>query len=1178
MDANISNERQLSDGERLEAITTLARGTPGFLLTRSKSTGDLVFFDALLQCSGDSSFAFTIRHQVSYPLAQRIGHPRTQSTHRWKLGDLKGLSLEDDATELIRQLVTRTKDVRLLEVIKNSALGFHFSTVSQTVFGAVTHHTDDDIRTPYSELSFLLLRPSDLQFWVDGLGHIAQTNDLDMDMVDIDAVEDQLNQICLENKPPCLAASTPSGSSRRRMSKQQWTKEGLAEEENTSTRRTMRKTRFTICPAPIEDEQLQAQKKRQSIYHGGHTTAMQQVGNSANNAILEQKLKETEFEFKTKLEKMEIDFGSELSDLRQRLARSKNESQQYKTEMETLTQNHEIVLSNQAEEYQARIDELEAQYEQDVQDVKVKYSEMVERIQDMNQDSHELREELNTLTNFANEQLNTVRLHNETQLTKLLTDFQMYKAQTQTEMDTLKNITSNLFNDKKKLINALIEAQGNIRVFVRVRPVLPHEIEQSITAGLITNPSSNGSELVCVDVVNQLDLFNSGQQQHAQNEQNKLAAFTGAKDDIQTLLNNSLGAYKVNVKDAEKSGQNNISSEYTFEHVFDHTSTQAQIVQEVLPFVTSVADGYNCCLFAYGQTGSGKTYTMEGTDAEMGVNYTALTSLFELLSKRKEQLSLSGVEHKFNVEVSAVEIYNDDVKDLFTNNLTTVQFIDNKAHLKGLSTRPVSSCEDIRQQLRTKAYVNRTTAATKMNAASSRSHSLIFVNIKSVYTVPNTTPLQTETVTSRLVLIDLAGSERVSRSGVEGKAFNEAVNINKSLSVLGNCLSALQNGDKHTPFRDSKLTMVLADCLTGDSKVLMFANVSPAGINAGETNSTLQFASRAQKTGLGKVSKNTSSTCNGGSSVAAAAAAAAARGATMIGGVPGGGGNKEKKEDDLKIRNLENDKVALQQQLHQQQLQAENRYNSLLQQVEFLQQEKQAIEQKLEKEKSKAAAAAKFSTPTVLPRLSIHSKPTPSKPAKLSIIPPTIIESCDNTDDFVQLPPPTANSPLPTLSHSQSNPPVSKKRRSTEMMIIEETDQVPIHVNKQPRSTVSSAIPSATPTPRPIMSRTVASSATVLAPRSTMSKMVSSTAPAGSSRPTITGSRPLAPTTVANTNRPTISARPTITGMNTAVVKKVSAPTMAGNVPRSTITGATAGVGPRKTVVGASTVKKPIGK
>lgn len=132
---------------------------------------------------------------------------------------------------------------------------------------------------------------------------------------------------------------------------------------------------------------------------------------------------------------------------------------------------------------------------------------------------------------------------------------------------------------------------------------------------------------------------------------------------------------------------------------------------------------------------------------------------------------------------------------------------------------------------------NRTTHSTEMNDASSRSHELISLRIQN--------PGENSGCFCRLNLTDLAGSERIGKSKVEGQQLVEAQSINKSLSALGDVISALQQGSGHVPYRNSKLTAVLQDSLCGNSKVLLVCNVAPEAEEIGETLSSLAFAQRA---------------------------------------------------------------------------------------------------------------------------------------------------------------------------------------------------------------------------------------------------------------------------------------------------------------------------------------------
>ena len=118
----------------------------------------------------------------------------------------------------------------------------------------------------------------------------------------------------------------------------------------------------------------------------------------------------------------------------------------------------------------------------------------------------------------------------------------------------------------------------------------------------------------------------------------------------------------------------------------------------------------------------------------------------------------------------------------------------------------------------------------------------------------------TKTLQAKINLVDLAGSERQKSTGAQGDRLKEGMNINKSLSALGNvinklCESANGPASKKTfiPYRDSKLTRVLQESLGGNSKTMMLAALSPAACNYEETAGTLRYAMRAKAIKLNAV-------------------------------------------------------------------------------------------------------------------------------------------------------------------------------------------------------------------------------------------------------------------------------------------------------------------------------------
>lgn len=286
---------------------------------------------------------------------------------------------------------------------------------------------------------------------------------------------------------------------------------------------------------------------------------------------------------------------------------------------------------------------------------------------------------------------------------------------------------------------------------------------------------------------------------------------------------------------------------FEFEKVFSPQSTQAEVFDEVQDLVLSVLDGFNVCIFAYGQTGSGKTFTMEGPKENPGVNTRALEKLFADVASKQG-------EWDYGLRITLLEIYNEKVQDLLSDdpspNLKVVQGKEGMSVL-GLTHAAVSSADEV-QKLLQRGKKNRHVTKTDMNEHSSRSHLIL-----SVYAA-GTNRLTGASSMGKLHLIDLAGSERISRSGVTGEALKEAQKINYSLSALGNVISARANRKEHVPYRDSMLTYLLQDSLEKNSKTLMFVQLSPAVESVNETVCSLRFAERVRKVELGKAGRNVS--------------------------------------------------------------------------------------------------------------------------------------------------------------------------------------------------------------------------------------------------------------------------------------------------------------------------------
>ncbi|XP_031096108.1 kinesin-like protein KIN-14E [Ipomoea triloba] len=290
--------------------------------------------------------------------------------------------------------------------------------------------------------------------------------------------------------------------------------------------------------------------------------------------------------------------------------------------------------------------------------------------------------------------------------------------------------------------------------------------------------------------------------------------------------------------------------QHMYDRVFDGCSTQEHVFEDTKYLVQSAVDGYNVCIFAYGQTGSGKTFTIYGCDNNPGLTPRAMSELFTIMKRDNKKLS-------FCLKAYMVELYQDTLIDLLLPKSGKRAKLDIKKDSMGMvvvenaTIVSISTYEELRTIIE-KGSEQRHTTETLMNEQSSRSHLILSVIIES-------TNLQTQAVSrGKLSFVDLAGSERVKKSGVSGNQLKEAQGINKSLSALGDVISALSTGNQHVPYRNHKLTMLMSDSLGGNAKTLMFVNVSPVESNLDETYNSLTYASRVRSI-VNDPSKNVSS-------------------------------------------------------------------------------------------------------------------------------------------------------------------------------------------------------------------------------------------------------------------------------------------------------------------------------
>lgn len=289
---------------------------------------------------------------------------------------------------------------------------------------------------------------------------------------------------------------------------------------------------------------------------------------------------------------------------------------------------------------------------------------------------------------------------------------------------------------------------------------------------------------------------------------------------------------------------------FVFDRVFDHTASQEEIFDRIAKnAVEWVCQGYNSTIFAYGNTSSGKSFTMfgheSGNEKMKGIIPRACQLLFENINNNPQT-------EDANLRVSFLEIYRETIRDLIKNSSLAItgalatpgdlklrQNPTKGVYVEGLREKFVESADEIIETIR-EGMNQRTVAQTSLNSVSSRSHAVLTLHITQKMK-------DGSEITSKLNLIDLAGSENVGKSEAQGITLAEAQMINKSLSCLGNVIYALtEKGRDHIPYRDSKLTYLLQDSIGGNSKTILIATASPSPLSYSETINTLKFAQRAK--------------------------------------------------------------------------------------------------------------------------------------------------------------------------------------------------------------------------------------------------------------------------------------------------------------------------------------------
>lgn len=525
---------------------------------------------------------------------------------------------------------------------------------------------------------------------------------------------------------------------------------------------------------------------------------------------------------------------AEVSNLRKQLEDCDNA----KKDLEAQIQKLEAGMTDRYTELGAQYKELEAEYqkvreakeikEKEFQNLKEKHSKTKQTFTKEKEDVEASLGQLRTSLEENVEELEKLQVESNGKSKKieeleaaLKEAVNRLSTSDQREEELLRKLT---VSDKVRaaLHNKVTQLSGNIRVFVRVRPSLPGEEEKLQAAENKTkrNKISLATAESPFSFPGELDLTADGED-----------------------LTKRVIQVKEPPKDRGGLSDRRKQWRYPFDAVFTPQASQEDVWQGVEPLVQSAIDGFPVCIFAYGQTGSGKTHTMLGEAGNEGLIARAVDKMF---SAKRELEEISAGSTKCDMSVELLEIYNEQVRDLLVPNAgpsgREVALKVTSNEVVGNLRVPTSSEQEVMDVL-SLAQSRRCVKATQSNSESSRSHMVFTLHF-------NVTMKNGMKRSGKLNVCDLAGSERLSKSGAQGDILKETKAINSSLSVLSNVIEKLQAGSTTIPYRESKLTFLLQNSLGGNSKTLAIVCCNPHAAHFHESLCSLRFAEKVNKVEL----------------------------------------------------------------------------------------------------------------------------------------------------------------------------------------------------------------------------------------------------------------------------------------------------------------------------------------
>ena len=566
-------------------------------------------------------------------------------------------------------------------------------------------------------------------------------------------------------------------------------------------------------------------------------------------------------EDKKKLKEENLKYITIIKDMKTELKDSLNEKINFIKENDTLKEEKKKLLSNQqnlknaianTQELNEKLSKEKSDLSQQIlnyDEIKTKYTELFDDYDAAIKENNELRTQLNE-KKFTNEDLNKLQEKFETEIFNIKCETNVWKNnfldiakfkiinynESNTKMESIIQIDKNYIQNAP---TALKEKSNNIIAYFK------HLIEQEnyhsvnlrqIKENLLKEQELNSylkdklkNEKLLRRKIHNRYMFLRGNlrvmcrirpflQSEIINKQSQLETFYVSNETI-------------TVKDGR------YLKNFEFDYIFDNKATQEDVYEEATLLIQSMLQGNNVCIIAYGQTCTGKTYTIQGPDINHpGVATRAAKELFEMAEDIKSHCSV-------RITLTIIEIYNEQIFNLLDESTPSLSMYENNSGnliIPELSPIAISSFTEATKLFKLASRF-RHTSSTEKNDRSSRSHCIFTFKVKIV-------DGNGQATRSTLNIIDLAGSERISKSKCEDELIKkEAICINLSLHALSTVLNSISIKAQHVPYRDSKLTHFLKESLNENYNILLLLHISPHVRDLGETISTLQFGSRIIK-------------------------------------------------------------------------------------------------------------------------------------------------------------------------------------------------------------------------------------------------------------------------------------------------------------------------------------------